>query len=208
MLSGRLRTTAWLPPAWSMRQTWWCPSTTWTTFSTRTKMIWRWVETLAHAAVNISLSRVWSGTVLCVCFYWHSCVRAVSPLCPSFADNSQHPLQSLQEDVVCYTDSQAAQVWELFTSEFRAVLFTDILSLKNWLMLKFFFSRPQPGSRRPVNGTDEKFGNKEPKPSTLDPVSCISMYLSSLLVSLIKPVSPFLFPHLVFKQSIPPRSQC
>lgn len=43
-------------------------------------------------------------------------------------------------------------------------------------MLLFFFC-PQPGSRRPVNGTDEKFGSKEPKPSTLEPVSCISMYL-------------------------------
>ncbi|MEQ2295891.1 hypothetical protein AMECASPLE_019250 [Ameca splendens] len=31
-----------------------------------------------------------------------------------------------------------------------------------------------PGTRRPVNGTDERFGNKEPKPSSLDPMSCIS----------------------------------
>ncbi|KAK6317162.1 hypothetical protein J4Q44_G00125620 [Coregonus suidteri] len=31
-----------------------------------------------------------------------------------------------------------------------------------------------PGSRRAVNGTDNTFGNKEPKPAPLDPVSCIS----------------------------------
>lgn len=32
----------------------------------------------------------------------------------------------------------------------------------------------QPGSRRAVNGTDGKFSNKDSKPATLDPLSCIS----------------------------------
>lgn len=67
MLSGQLHTTAWPPRAWSTRPTWRCPSTTWTTSSTRTRMIWRrLVETLAHTVMNISLHTAWSGCV-CVC---------------------------------------------------------------------------------------------------------------------------------------------
>ena len=78
-LSGQLLPTAWLPPASSMRQTWWCPSTTWTTSSTRTKTIWRWAETLAHAAASISLSRVY--VCACVCVFVTVCVCICDCVC-------------------------------------------------------------------------------------------------------------------------------
>lgn len=45
------------------------------------------------------------------------------------------------------------------------------------IMIWRVFLRPQPGSKRPANGADDKFSGKEAKPSTLDTVSCISKHL-------------------------------
>lgn len=176
MLSGQLLTTAWLPPAWSMRQTWWCPSTTWTTSSTQMRMIWRLVGTLAHMAMNITLHRVWSDTVwLCVCVCFCTGIYV-----PEQCLHSAHHQQTAFTTFMlrwCYV-----WYWLAGTTGVRNTtgmnLLTDNFDLSKWSGAKILLCFGlQPGSRRPVNGTDDKFGNKEPKPSTLDPVSCISMYL-------------------------------
>lgn len=139
MLSGQLLTTAWLPPAWSMRRTWWCPSTTWTTSSTRTKMIWRLVETMPHTAINISV--VWHNINVCVCVsmnVWHSCARAVS-------SSVHHQLTILtthcnySKSMSCVMLTCRPHRCEKYNrNEFRAVLLTDTLSYQNGQVLKCF----------------------------------------------------------------------
>ncbi len=111
----------------------------------------------------------------CVCFHWHSCARAVCSLCPQFSLPTAVTLRACH--VWCWLAGPAGV--RNITGMNLELLLTDTLSYQNGPVLKcfFFFFCPQPGSRRPVNGTDEKFGSKEPKPSTLEPVSCISMYL-------------------------------
>lgn len=180
MLSVQLLTTAWPPPAWSTRQTWWCPSTTWTTSSTRMRMIWRSVEILVYTAINILfLDCVWGGggfTFTCV-----------PEQCLASADN--FALLLLKDDAVC--DIYEPFSYEKYQERIKSnIHWADFIRCLTSFSLPCFPALLQPGSRRPVNGTDEKFGSKEPKPSTLDPVSCSTSLSIFLHRCLSRSVSP------------------